>query len=91
LAYVHGLASALKDLVISGAVKPVEAFATLADLSKPHFKGDIRDLVWAMTIVLNNFDANRGMISPQVFSSAGSRYYINTIANHWLETGCEIG
>jgi RHS repeat-associated protein len=81
LAYVNGFASTLKGLVTSGAVEPVEAFATFADLSKSRFDGNIRDQVWAMTIVLNDFDANRGMISTQVFGSAESPYYIH---QDWL-------
>jgi RHS repeat-associated protein len=83
LAYVNGFANKIKELVQSGAVQPVEGFATLADLSKTQFNGDIRDLVWAITIVLNDFDANRGMISKQIMytGSAGSPYYIH---QDWL-------
>jgi len=81
LAYVNGFASKIKELVASGAVQPVEGFATLADLSKSHFNGDIRDLVWAMTIVLNDFDDNRGLISSQVLFKAKSPYFIH---EDWL-------
>lgn len=82
LAYVNGFAGKIKELVASGSIQPVEGFATLADLSKSHFNGDIRDLVWAMTIVLNDFDANRGAISGQVLTGgAGSHYWIH---QDWL-------
>jgi hypothetical protein len=82
LAYVNGFALEIKNLVKSGTVQPVEGFATLVDLSRSQFNGDIRDLVWAMTIVLNDFDANRGMISGQVLTGgAGSPYYVH---QDWL-------
>lgn len=87
LAYVSGFASAIKGFVESGSLMPVEGFAMLADLSKSHFNGDIRDLLWAMTIVLNNFDANRGSIwlqvdaSPISVGSAQSPYFIG---ENWL-------
>jgi RHS repeat-associated protein len=83
LAYVYGFASALKGLVTSGALEPIEAFATLADLSKSQFNGDTRDLIWAMTIVLNDFDANRGMIAGQILFTGGAKssYYIH---QDWL-------
>ena len=83
LAYVNGFASKISELVKSGAVQPVEGFATLADLSKTQFNGDIRDLVWAMTVVLNDLDANRGMIWWQIkfTGQAGSPYYIH---EDWL-------
>jgi hypothetical protein len=83
--YVNGYASAIKSLVKSGAVEPVEGFAILADLSKTQFNGDIGDLVWAMTIVLNDFDANRGEIWPQampiLMDVADSPYFVG---QDWL-------
>lgn len=78
---IHGFASELKELVKPGAIEPVEAIAMLADLSQTHFERDIADTVWATTIVLNNFDANRAMISQQVPYSAGSPYFIK---QDWL-------
>ncbi len=42
------------------------------------------DTVWAMTVVLNDFDANQGMIAPQVLFPALfpiSPYYIG---EDWL-------
>jgi hypothetical protein len=84
LAYVGGFASAIKGYVESGAVEPVEGFAILADLSKSQFNGDIRDLVWAMTLVLDDFDANRGPIWPQatgLMGGAGSNYFVG---QDWL-------
>jgi hypothetical protein len=82
LAYVKGFAGKIKELVASGSIQPVEGFATLADLSKSHFNGDIRDLVWAMTIVLNDFDANQGAISGQVLTGGASSFYY--IRQDWL-------
>ena len=81
LMYVNGFASTIKSFVESGALLPVEGFAMLADNSKDHFNADIRDLIWAMTVVLNNFDANRGMIAGQVLIGANSPYYIK---QDWL-------
>ena len=90
LAYVSGFARALKGPVTSGALAPVEAFAMLVDLSKTQFDGDVQDLVWALTIVLDDFDVNRGAIWKQVpaipsmfggIGSAGSDFFIG---QNWL-------
>jgi hypothetical protein len=87
LAYVNGFAVKIKELVQSGAVQPVEGFATLADLSKTQFNGDISDLLWAMTIVLNDFDSNRGAIwrqAPAPWVSTGPARSPYFIRQDWL-------
>jgi RHS repeat-associated protein len=87
LAYVHGFASTIKGFVESGSLLPVEGFAMLADLSKSQFNGDIRDLLWAMTIVLDDFDANRGPIwqqAPAPWVSIGPATSPYFIRMDWL-------
>jgi hypothetical protein len=87
LMYANSFASAIKGYVESGMLLPVEGFAMLADNSKDHFNGDIRDLVWAMTIVLDDMDANRGLIwqqtsaAPFTIKSTRSPYFIK---QDWL-------
>jgi hypothetical protein len=84
LIYANAFATVIKDYVKSGTIQPVEGFAMFADLNKDHFE-DTRDLVWAMTIVLDDMDANRGPIWPQaikiLMGGTNSPYFIH---QDWL-------
>jgi hypothetical protein len=62
---MRATASLVKELVRSGAWMPVDGFAAFAGFSELNYFSNIRDLVWAMTIVLNDMDANRGAIWRQ--------------------------
>jgi RHS repeat-associated protein len=86
LANMYGSAAVLKGQVESGALEPVEAFAMFADLSKTQFDEDFPGMLWAMTLVLNDFDANRGMVWTQISDlhlagEANSPYFIK---QDWL-------
>lgn len=87
LQYVFGFAATLKTMVTSGALEPVEALATFADLSASQFSEDFPGMLWAMTLVLNDFDANKGMVWTQVNElrlggAANSPYFIR---QNWLQ------
>ncbi len=65
LVSMHATAGVIKELVRSGAWEPVFGFSILAGFSQDHYFSNIRDLVWAMTIVLGDMDANRGDVWRQ--------------------------
>jgi hypothetical protein len=73
---LHGYAAAIKQSVETGEL-PVEGLAKLVDFGQFVFQGDIRDMMWGITLVLNDFDANRGFIWSQVPNQANSSYYIH--------------
>jgi hypothetical protein len=81
---MHATASVIKELVKSGAWLPVDGFAAFASFSQSHYFSNIRDLVWAMTIVLNDFDANRGLVWKQATGYMGGAKNGNFIGQDWL-------
>jgi RHS repeat-associated protein len=83
---MHDKAIEIKSAVSSGVLEPVEGFAQFVDYSESMFqsaifKSDIEDMMWATTLVINDFDANRGPIWLQVWNEASSPYYIG---QDWL-------
>lgn len=80
LQLLHNYATAIKQGVEYGDL-PVEGFAKFVDFGRFVFNGDIRDMMWAITIVLDDFDANRGFVWSQVRNPANSPYYIH---QDWL-------
>jgi RHS repeat-associated protein len=81
LQLLQGYANVIKQGVKYGDL-PVEGFARFVDFSQFVFQGDIRDMMWGITLVLNDFDANKGLVSLQVLQGeARSPYYIH---NDWL-------
>jgi RHS repeat-associated protein len=86
LDYLNSSAVSIRSQVRSGAMEPVEGFARLADDGKTQFN-DIRDLVWAMTIVLDDMDKNRGQIWLQAIepdTGLGSAKSQKWIGQDWL-------
>lgn len=81
---MHATASVIKELVRSGAWLPVDGFVAFASFSQSHYFTNIRDLVWAMTIVLNDMDANYGLVAPQATGYRTSPTNPNFIGEDWL-------
>ena len=82
-------AKLIKQSVSAGSLMPVEGFARLVDITSIMVDYDIRDLVWGITIILDDMDRNRGPIWQQApipieelsLGSARSPYYIQ---QDWL-------
>src|SRR5690606_13760080 len=84
LSSMHATASVIKELVRSGAWLPVDGFASFASFSQNNYFSNIRDLVWAMTIILDDMDANRGDVWRQATGYLGSAGNPNFIKEDWL-------
>src|SRR5690606_36376241 len=77
-------AQQIKMSVTNGQMMPVEGFAIFADLALPKFDYDIRDSVWALTLIINGFDANSSWpISLQALRG-GTNYSSSFIGENWL-------
>jgi len=84
LASMRATASVIKEFVKSGAWLPVDGFAAFTSFSQSQYFSNIRDLIWAMTIVLNDFDTNRGPVWKQATGSMGGAENGNFIGQDWL-------
>ncbi len=85
LSNLYQNASFIKNTVYSGSMQPVEGFAWFIEKSKSQFT-NIEDLIWAMTLVIDDFDKNNGPIWAQAnrsfhLSNANSSFFIQ---QDWL-------
>jgi hypothetical protein len=77
-------AEQIKRDVASGQLMPVEGFAMFTDLALSKLDYDIRDAVWATTLIINGFDANSAWpIWLQAFVG-GTNYSSSFIGQNWL-------
>src|SRR5690606_32526623 len=68
--------------VKQGILLPVEGFAQFADFASSKSNQSIRDTLWAMTLIINGFDANSIVpISAQAYSNY---HYSSYIGGDWL-------